>query len=176
MIKNDNIRSIFELLNEGLKEKNLNREFTIFGSSALLAQNLASSDRATYDVDILDPEIDIKLQTVSFDVATKAGLDVTWLNSAGFIFGRNFPKNWSERSVVVFDGSNLKVRSLSRSDLIASKMLSYCQRLSKTDLIDLKSLKPTHKEVESVTSWIQKRPDYESLKDNFNNLKKELSL
>lgn len=174
MIKNENIKRVFELLNDGLKEKDLNREFTIFGSSALLAQNIASPDRATYDVDILDPEIDIKLQTVSFDVAAKAGLDVTWLNSAGFIFARNFPENWDERSIVVFEGSNLKVRSLSRSDLIASKMLSYCQRLSKTDLIDLKSLQPTNKEIKFITLWIKERPDYNAIEDNFNNLKKEL--
>lgn len=174
MITNKNISSILDDLDNALGVKKLYREFTIFGSGALLLQNIASKDRATVDIDMLDPEIDTDLQLISMDISAKHGLEISWLNSAGYIFSKNFPKGWQERSIEVYKGQSLTVFSLSRKDLIASKVLAFCQRQSNTDLIDLKSLAPKDTELTFTKEWLSARPDFEAIKSTFVKLKSKL--
>ena len=173
MITKSNLQEILSKLNS-LEKKNLNREFTIFDSAALMIQELASADRATQDIDMVDPEIDTDLQLISMDISKDLGLEISWLNSAGYIFSKNFPQGWKERAILKYSGSNLKVYTLSRKDLIASKVLAYCQRLANTDLIDLKSLAPKQNEIIFIENWLKKRPDFNFFKLNLIQLKNEL--
>jgi len=174
LIEESNINKILFQLDQALESKNIERTFTIFGSSALIIQGLASDNRTTVDIDIVDPEIDTELLLISMDISSQLGLEISWLNSAGYIFSKNFPIGWKDRTILTYKGSNLKVFCLSRKDLIASKFLAYCQRSSNTDFIDLTALAPAHKEIAFVEEWLMKRPDFSVLKENFYKTKTKL--
>ena len=90
MINKSNITTLFKALDEALGKKNEKREITVFGSGPLIANNLI--DRATVDIDMVDPAMDMSLQLIAADVGEKFNLDMTWLNSAGHIFSRNFTR------------------------------------------------------------------------------------
>lgn len=159
MIDKGNIKKLFEELDRVLKGKSQLREFTIFGSGALLIQGISSEYRATVDVDMVDPKIDMELQLLCAEVGDKFNLDITWLNSAGYIYSLNFPSGWKERTVPVYKGEALKVKSLSKKDLIATKLYAACSRQMETDLLDLRDLKPSQSELDFARQWILSRPD-----------------
>ena len=159
MIDKSNIKRLFEELDRALKSKGQSREFTIFGSGALLIQGIASESRATVDVDMVDQQIDIELQVICSDVGEKFDLNMTWLNSAGYIYSLNFPAGWKGRTTLVYSGDALKVKSLSRKDLIATKLYAACSRQLETDMMDLRDLKPKQAELDFAREWILARPD-----------------
>ncbi len=163
MINQSNIRKLLEELDQALKNKGQQREFTIFGSGALLIQGIASESRATIDVDMVDPKIDMELQVLCADVGEKFNLNLTWLNSAGYIYSLNFPSGWKERTMVVYSGNSLKVKTLSRKDLIATKIYAACSRQLETDMMDLRDLKPNEFELNFAKQWILSRPDAKDL-------------
>lgn len=159
MINQSNIIKLLEELDRALKNKGQYREFTIFGSGSLLIQGIASESRATTDVDMVDPKIDMELQALCADVGKKFNLDLTWLNSAGYIYSLNFPRGWKDRTAIVYNGDALKVKTLSRKDLIATKLYAACSRQLETDMIDLRDLKPEEFELNFAKQWILSRPD-----------------
>ena len=94
-------------------------------------------------------------------------MDLTWLNSTGHIFSRSFPTGWKSRVVLVYSGQALKVNSIHRSDLIATKFYAVCTRALETDRMDLKDLRPTKNELTQAKMWVESQKDYwvESQKD-----------
>ena len=61
MINKGNISNIFEELDKALQNAGEKREFTIFGSGALMALDILS--RETIDIDMVDPAIGQDLTT-----------------------------------------------------------------------------------------------------------------
>ena len=151
MINKGNISNIFEELDKALQNAGEKREFTIFGSGALMALDILS--RETVDIDMVDPAIDTTLQLLSGDVGKNFGLDFGWLNSAGQIYSKNFPVGWKGRTRTTYKGKCLIVKVLERSDLIATKLNAACQR-GVRDIEDLVELTPSPGEIEKAKKWV----------------------
>lgn len=157
MINQAFVKKLLESLDKALTQKEEKRDIIIFGSSALLALGIAPRNRVTMDIDMVDPEIDPTLQLIAAEIAEQWGLDITWLNSAGFIFSRKFPENWKDRIQLVFTGKSLNVSSLGLGDLIATKFYALCARGLKTDYDDLVALKPSQEDLIFAKKWILSR-------------------
>jgi len=141
----NSIVMIFNLLNQRLEARGATRSFIICGSSALIAQKLARASRATTDIDLLSPEIDTILKTVSLEIAHEKGLRSNWLNTDAISLIRDLPIGWEARTVEIYSSSNLIIHSIGRSDMIFSKLYAYCDR--DIDFEDLIDIKPTKEEI-----------------------------
>ena len=106
------------------------------------------------DIDLVEPKMNFTLQLIASEIAEKYGMDLKWLNSAGHIFSKNFPNKWKNRTKLIFKGKYLKVKVLSRKDLIATKFYSYCMRNLNTDKNDLFDLKPSKDELNFAKQWV----------------------
>ncbi len=154
MINKGNIPELFKALDKALGAKGQKREITVFGSGPLIAKDVI--DRATVDIDMVDPEMDMDLQLIAAEVGDQFNLDMTWLNSAGHIFSRNFPKGWKDRVETHYTGRSLTVKFLAREDLIATKFYAACQR-GEQDINDLAAYKPSERELMMAASWALSR-------------------
>ena len=156
MINRKNILNLFIRIEECLEKRGEKHDLIIFGSGALLIQGICRHDRVTMDIDLVEPKMNTTLQLIAFEIAEEYGMDIKWLNSAGHIFSRNFPNNWKNRTKLIFKGSHLSIKVLSRKDLIATKFYSYCMRNLKTDRDDLIDLKPSKAELNFSKKWVIK--------------------
>ena len=155
MINKNNITKLLDRLGEELAKNSLNRTITVFGSGALLLLDVSDNNRATHDIDIADPSMDMDLQLASFEVAKNSGLEIDWLNSAGTIFTSKLKPGWRKRIVAVYKSKNLTVNSLSEFDLICSKSYALATRGLDSDLTDLRALKPTKTDIKKVLEWVK---------------------
>ena len=69
MINKVNIKALFKDLDKALEAKEERREITIFGSGSLIIQGIiiqgiSNNLRATVDIDMVDPEMDVSLQLI----------------------------------------------------------------------------------------------------------------
>jgi hypothetical protein len=140
-----NLQQTLALLDEELRHAGIERELIICGGGALLTLEVIS--RETRDIDVIQPEIDAALNAAAERVAAKAKLSPSWLNNGPSALARDLKPGWQERSVVIYQGKVLIIKSLERSDLIFSKLLAMCDR-DENDLDDLVGLRPTWDEVE----------------------------
>jgi hypothetical protein len=153
-INRDNISDLFSDLDHALHKAGEYREITIFGSAAMMAQKLVRRSRETMDVDVADPDLDMAFQVIATNAAESRGHNLGWLNSSGVIYARNFPKGWQDRSRVVFEGTNLTVKSLSKRDLIATKFSALVGRNEARDLDDLLDLQPSSADLTRAKKWL----------------------
>ncbi len=135
------------------KRKGKKYELIIFGSSSLLIQGICRPDRVTMDIDLIEPKIDTHLQLIAAEIAEEHGISMQWLNSAGHIFSQDIPKQWRQRTKLVFKGEFIIVKTLGRKDLIATKFYSYCMRNLNTDKDDLIDLHPSKSELNFAKEW-----------------------
>lgn len=154
MINRKNIHILLARIDECVKKKGENYNIVIFGSGALLVQNICRPDRVTMDIDLVEPKMNVTLQLIAAEISEEYGMDMKWLNSAGHIFSRNFPAQWRNRTKLIFKGNSITVKTLGRQDLIATKFHSYCMRSLKTDKDDLADLKPSKDELNFAKQWI----------------------
>ena len=154
MIDRKNILNLLKIFDDRLTQNKEKKEFTIFGSASLLLQKIARDTRSTVDMDLIEPMMDNALNVLSAEVGDEVGLKMGWLNSAGHIFSRNFPKDWQKRTHVIYSGTSLVVKSLGRKDLIATKFNAYCDRDYERDLFDLIDLAPSKAELTYAKKWI----------------------
>lgn len=141
---------ILELLNDELKTRNAERDLVICGGAALICLGWVS--RNTRDIDVIIPELDPIIIEAAKSVGKKEGLPSGWLNNGVAPFKNLLPKGWEMRSVVVFDGSHLTVKSLGRQDLIGTKLLGACDRGD--DVSDLVRLPVTKDELKIAKEWV----------------------
>jgi hypothetical protein len=168
MIDRNNIHELLKDLDLALSKKGEKRDLTIFGSGALLLQKIARETRRTIDIDLIEPMMDMTLQLIAAEVGERVGLEMGWLNSAGNIFSRSFPKGWKDRTQNIYRGTALKVKSLGRKDLIATKFNAFCGRDVERDLHDLIDLCPTKAELIFSKKWIlslENGPDAKRIDD-----------
>ncbi len=154
VIDQTNVKKIFEQLDKAMSAKGRKEELVIFGSAALMSQNIRLGPRATHDVDVVKPTFDNEMWLISAEAGEKFGLPMGWLNTAGNIFSRNFPEGWEGRTLEVFKGKSLTVKSLGRIDLICTKFNAYCDRARDTDEQDMLGLSPTKEEMEKAKNWV----------------------
>lgn len=154
VISGTNVKKIFKELDQMMAEKGRNEELVIFGSAALMSQGINLGQRATRDVDVVKPTFDNEMWVISAEAGEKFGLTMGWLNTAGNIFSRNFPEGWEDRTLEVFKGKALTVRSLGRIDMICTKFSAYCDRRRDTDEQDMLGLSPDKEEMDKAKEWV----------------------
>ncbi|MGH1468953.1 MAG: DUF6036 family nucleotidyltransferase [Bdellovibrionales bacterium] len=156
-MKNINSKSIVTILNSlnnELSLLNISRELNIFGSGALILLEISKLTRETTDLDILSPTGDVELLKASEKVAATHGIDKEWLNSIGHRFSKYLPTKWDSRLITVYEGSNLKVKSLSKGDLLFTKVKALFNRGMSDDLEDILALCSSFEEVNELVTKI----------------------
>lgn len=145
-----------ELLNRYLGERNETRNLTICGGASLILQEL--TDRGTEDVDIVAPRIDAILKELSLKVATELGNSPQWINGGAAHYTFCLPEKWEERTEELFTSNNLNVYTLSRFDILCMKFFASFER--PRDFDDLKSIHPTHVEIDKVANAMKNILNY----------------
>jgi hypothetical protein len=132
--------------------------------------------RETQDCDILFPEIPSLIQKAAQDFAKAKGLEINWLNNGPESLKRDLPKGWMARVQDLYSGDALTLKTLGRSDLLATKLWAYCDR--GFDLDDCIKLKPTKEELLEAIKWVSHQDANDSwpkhVKGMFSELAKEL--
>jgi hypothetical protein len=153
-IVSQNILSALKSLNQELVIEKECRTLIACGGGVLSVMGVIS--RQTRDLDVITPNIDDVLLKCSHRVANKLGLDIEWLNNGPSGFIRDLEKGWELRTEIIFNGSHLTVKALSRHDLIATKLQGMCDR-DEYDMEVLLNLKVTIDEVSSLKNWVLKQ-------------------
>lgn len=114
--------------------------------------------RPTRDCDVLDPPIPAELASharafAAQRRATGDPLADDWFNAGPASLASVLPPGWRDRFVDAFTGRALRLRTLGRSDLLASKLFALCDR--GTDLGDCLALAPTPAELSTAQPWLE---------------------
>lgn len=158
-----------------INKRNLSFEAVIIGGAALSVLGIIS--RQTRDCDVLHPIIPNNILKASKQFAKLYNLDSNWLNNGPKDLVKDLPKNWIDRTQVIFQGQALRIRTLGRIDLLRTKLYAYCDR--GFDLADCLQLNPTKSELYVIKKWIKSldtNQNWPSHVDNaFNQLAKRLN-
>ncbi len=166
MIDNKNLGDLFKKLDHELSKLNLFRELTIYGGASLIA--LKQIERATVDIDVFLPRIDNKLKEIIFKMAKEFQLNDLWINSTGYAFIKELPRDWENRTQIIYKGNYLIIKSLGRIDLIFTKILAELDR--QEDLLDLEQLKPQKNELEFIKDDLIKLDDSKEWRSKVNEI------
>ncbi len=120
------------------------------GGAALAVLGVIS--RFTRDLDILDPAIPDAIRKAAIDFAKKQRLAEDWLNTGPASLMKDLPPGWRARTQVLYDGTNLKLSTLARIDLIGVKLWAMCDRMRDVD--DLVALAPSDAELATTAAWV----------------------
>ena len=145
-----------------------------------LLLTLDISTRQTKDVDCIEPQIpeDILKAADEFAETLKSlKLEKGWLNNGPASLKNQLPSGWQDRVQSVYQGKNLQLDVLGRSDLLITKLYAYCDRTD-PDYSDLLKLKPTQKELDKSLPFVKsfdENPSWpEHVEKMFHQLKKAL--
>lgn len=134
-----------------LKKRDLQLQAIIVGGTAL--NLLGYINRQTRDIDIIAPELSNDIQKASKDFAKEhPHLWEEWLNNGHSSLTDILPTGWDNRLVDSFVGEALHLKTLSRSDLLKTKLFAYCDR--GTDLADCIAMAPTEEELNEALQWV----------------------
>jgi hypothetical protein len=155
---------ILPLFDAHLKAAALTFEGVVIGGAAL--DLLGVTVRETQDCDVLDPEIPPAIREASRAFALRMALPETslkenWLNNGPASLIPYLPEGWRARLAPLFRGDALLLHSLAREDLLATKLLAYCDR--RQDLGDCVALKPSREELLKIMPWVARydgNPDW----------------
>ena len=133
---------------EGLEFKNA----VCIGGAALAANHQGL--RVTQDIDLLTP-IPSKIKEASVRFAAAEGLAADWFNNRVVNLESCKPPGWGKNLVLIYEGSNLTVYSVSRESLLRIKTYAYCDRPEgpAIDLPDILSMRPTATEIADASKW-----------------------
>lgn len=139
-----------------LQKQGLAFEAVIVGGAALALLGVIS--RQTRDCDILDPLLPDEIQSAAKEFAIslrKSGeiLQDNWLNHEPSSLSKLLPDGWQNSLQIIFNGKALVLHTLSRKDLLRTKLFALCDR--GTDLADCIALKPSLDEIDEIISWVQ---------------------
>ncbi|HMP48267.1 MAG TPA: DUF6036 family nucleotidyltransferase [Oligoflexia bacterium] len=168
---------IISKFDQFLHRKSKSFEAVVIGGTAL--NLLGVIERETRDCDILDPKIpeDIKKLSIEFAETLKdEDLKQDWLNNGPASLLRDLDTTWKNQTEILFSGLALTLYTLSRIDLIKSKVFALCDRtIDKPDCI---ALKPNKNELLEILPWLEQRdanPMWpEHVREVLSNLAKEL--
>jgi hypothetical protein len=141
-----------------LEGRGLHFEATIIGGAALLVTGVI--DRATRDVDCLDPVIPEPIHSASVEFARTytgpgAPLQELWLNNGPRDLRDDLPDGWRERREGIYDGPGIALHTLGRSDMLRAKLFAFCDRGQ--DEGDCVALAPTAAELAECLQWVIER-------------------
>jgi hypothetical protein len=163
---------------ECLHSKSLKFEAIVIGGTAL--KLLGIIQRETIDCDVLAPTIPTEVMQASKEFASDHPLlgrtdndRTNWLNNGPDSLVNYLPSGWRQRLQRAYSGKALVLETLGRSDLIATKLLAYCDRgQDKVDLIDLKVTKD---ELLESLPWVQSYDSNPSWPDHVHSQFQELA-
>lgn len=147
------LRAIHEL-DSALQPTGETYTLYICGGAALIF--LGFDGRRTGDVDIIEEKIDETLLEAAVQVAEKLKISETWLNNKVSSLGQRLGKNWKTKCTTLFTGKAITLKSISRQDLINSKLHATVDRHSQ-DYKDLLWLRPTSKELALAREYTLKQ-------------------
>lgn len=136
-----------------LADRLLSFEAIIIGGAAM--QLMGLTDRVTKDCDVLSPKITTELKEASKEFAKEHGLSENWLNNGPETLICDLPADWQKNVVLLYEGKNLKLFTLSRLDFLRSKLYAFIDR--GIDLQDLMKLQPSKVEIEELRDWLKER-------------------
>ncbi len=148
-----------EVLNEFdkfLVKKGLTFSGIVIGGGALLLLKVVS--RATQDLDVLDPDIKRASEDFALEfnkTSSDKVLLANWLNNGPVSLKRELPRGWRESLSPLYKGEAIKLATLSRGNLLKSKLFTYVDR--DVDLRDLIKMSPTKDEIEAAYEWVSQR-------------------
>ncbi|MCX5744166.1 MAG: DUF6036 family nucleotidyltransferase, partial [Proteobacteria bacterium] len=148
-------RPTIEAFDRHLLGLRLRFEGVVIGGSALGLMGIIH--RPTRDFDILVPALSPAIVSAARDFAKaqrQAGADLQdeWLNNGPMQLGDVLPVGWRERVQRIFEGQVVVLDTLSRSDLIKSKLFALCDR--GIDLPDCIALAPTSEDLVECVPWL----------------------
>jgi len=158
---------IIKLFDCFLAKRGFKVEAVAIGGAAL---NIAGYiKRPTTDIDLLLPKISLELRNHAADFRRemeKEGilLAADWLNNGPDQFLNYLNKNWEKRTVQIFDGTAIKLRTLSKPELLSTKLIGLGDRTNR-DEEDIVSMNPTRQEMIEAFGWAKKydaNPRWES--------------
>jgi len=139
-----------------LHDKGLQFEAVVIGGAALNLLGVIS--RFTRDCDVLDPKIPDEVLKAAHEFAAKVRLDGgvlrdDWFNNGPSSLKRTLPKTWQTTLQPLYQGKALKLHTLSRADLLKTKLFAFCDR--GTDRDDCIKLNPTREELIQALPWVK---------------------
>ena len=123
----------------------------VIGGAALTL--LGIIDRGTRDVDLLEATIPDDIRLAAREFAEKHSLSRDWLNTGPSSLVRDLPADWSTNLQSIYSGKALELWTLSRIDLIRTKLWAMCDRMR--DLEDLVKLAPSNEELALAADWVK---------------------
>jgi hypothetical protein len=157
-------RETIARFDDSLAGRGLSLDAVVVGGTALALLGVVS--RQTRDCDILYPALSADLLEAAraFAAQRRAEGDALvddWLNNGPSSLADVLPDGWQSRTIAVFEGSAVTLRSLGRADLLRSKLFALCDR--GIDLDDCLALRPTRAELRELAAWLEERdahPDW----------------
>jgi hypothetical protein len=150
------IKKLVKDFDSYLYNKGLVFEAVVIGGAALNLLGVVS--RFTRDCDVLDPKIPDEILAASQSFAEKIRgngglLRDDWFNNGPTSLKKNLPKTWQANLQSLYQGKALTLHTLSREDLLKSKLFAFCDR--GTDRDDCIKLNPTREELIHALPWIK---------------------
>jgi hypothetical protein len=171
------VRTTLTKFDEYLAQKNARFEAIVIGGAALNIMGVIQRD--TIDVDCLDPSVPAEILKLAAEFRRsfpELKLIEKWINNGPDSLMRDLPKGWRKGVVPIFSGKVLHLTTLSRLDLLRTKLFAFCDR--DQDLQDCIALKPSAREVDACLDWVSERdanPEWsENVRGHFALLKKRL--
>ncbi len=151
-------RSTLVAFDAFLAQRRLTLEAVVIGGAALAL--LGVIQRPTKDCDVLAPPLSEALLRAARDFAQaqrSAGLelDEDWFNNGPASLVSVLPLTWRDELQLVFEGEALVLRTLSRLDLLRSKLFALLDRAQ--DLDDCLALAPSADELSAVFPWLSEQ-------------------
>jgi hypothetical protein len=139
-----------------LVTKNVTFEAVIIGGAALNIMGVIS--RNTVDVDCLDPKIPEEIIHLSKEFRNsfpELGLIEKWINNGPDSLVNDLPTGWRNGLISIFQGKAIHLHTLSRIDLLKTKLFAYCDR--DQNFQDCLALALGLDELNSCFDWVSKR-------------------
>lgn len=155
---------ILNKFDQALSARSLSLEATVIGGAAMVL--LGITTRQTRDVDVLNPELDALVKRASVEFAHQMRcegvmLDDDWFNDGPHALTDVLPEEWGRRLRVLYQGDALSLTTLSRLDLLKTKLFALCDR--GTDLSDCLAMAPALDEIDACKTWVSEQdahPDW----------------
>ena len=148
-------------------------QYTLYtcGGAALIF--LGYEGRGTGDVDVILEQFDKPLESAVAEVAKQLKISKTWLNNQVTPLGARLGKGWKNKCQTLFQGSAVTLMTISRQDLISSKLHAAVDRQA-VDYTDIIWLKPTKQELDIAKAYTLKQGTIETYEVWVNHYVQEL--
>ncbi len=148
------VKGCLTALNEELEMINFKTTIYICGGAELIL--LGYENRFTSDIDAIMDSMDSDLVICINKVNKKLNLSGFWLNNQVAPIGKKLGRGWKKNTTLLFSKSHLKIKGLSRQDLISTKLSALIGRNTPRDEEDILWIKPTKQELKVAREYVLK--------------------